>query len=87
VDVSRIRVTIEKLVLNGFEAADGKALAQGVQSELSRILADPHTRTAWARSRRTPVLRLGRMPLESGPSGGRKFGDGVARAIGKGLKP
>lgn len=85
--MSRITLTIDRLVLKGFEAGDRKALTEGLQAELSRVLADPATRVEWARSHRTPVLRLGRMPLESGPAGGRKFGGSLARAIGKGLKP
>ena len=31
-------------------------------------------------------LKLGSVPLENGPAGGRKFGAGIVRAIGKGLK-
>jgi hypothetical protein len=85
--MSRIRLTIERLVLGGFEPGDRAALVEGLQSELARVLADPATRTEWVRSHRTPVLRLGRMPLEDGPSGSRKFGSGMARAIGRGLKP
>jgi hypothetical protein len=85
--MSIIRVTIDRLALKGFEAADRKALVEGLESELSRVLSDPATRAEWARSRRTPVLRLGRMSLEPGPAGGCKFGASVARGIGKGLKP
>jgi hypothetical protein len=85
--MSRIRLTIDRLVLKGFEPGDRAALAERLQSELARVLADPATRTEWARSHRTPVLRLGRMSLEGGPSGARKFGSGIARAIGRGLKP
>jgi hypothetical protein len=85
--VSLIRVTIDRLVLKGLESADRKALVEGLQAELSRVLADPAARAEWARSHRTPVLRLGHLPLESGAAGGRTFGHGLARAIGKGLKP
>ena len=85
--VSCIRLNIDQLVLRGIEPGDRNALVDGLQAELSRILADPATRGDWARSRRTPVLRLGRIPFESGPSAARKFGGRVARAIGKGLKP
>jgi hypothetical protein len=85
--MSRITLTIDRLVLKGFEAGDRKALAEGLQAELRRVLADPATRADWARPHRTPVLKLGRMPLEPGLAGGRKFGGGLARAIGKGLKP
>jgi hypothetical protein len=87
VGMSRITLNIDRLVLKGFEPGDRNALVQGLQAELSRVLADPVTRAEWARSHRTPVLRLGRMPIEPGPAGGRKFGAGLARAIGKGLKP
>lgn len=85
--MSVIHVTIDRLALKGFDASDRKALVEGLRSELSRVLSDPATRAEWARSRRTPVLRLGRMPLEPGPAGGRKFGASLARGIGKGLKP
>jgi len=87
VGVSRINLTIDQLVLKGFEPGDRNALVEGLQSELSRVLADPAKRMEWARSHRTPVLRLGRMPLDPGPAAARKFGGRVARAIGKGLKP
>ncbi|HEX4004733.1 MAG TPA: hypothetical protein VHX60_01030 [Acidobacteriaceae bacterium] len=85
--MSRIHVTIDRVALAGFEPTERAALVEGLKTELSRILADPTTRAAWARSRRTPVLRLGRMPLTRGTSGGRSFGNGVARAIGKRLNP
>ncbi len=85
--VSRIHVTIDQIVLKGFADGDGKAVVAGLQEELSQFLVDPAVRAAWAKSRRTPVLRLGAMPIESSPSGGREFGGTVARAIGKGLKP
>jgi hypothetical protein len=85
--MSRIKLTIDRLVLTGFDPADRNALAEGLQGELSRLLADPVTDAASAQSRRTPVVRLGRMPLDPGPSGGRKLGHTIARGIGKGLKP
>ena len=85
--MSRIRLTIERLVLRGFQPSDRAALVEGLQSELARVLADPAIRAAWASSHRTPLLRLGRMPLEGGSFGGRRFGRSMARAIGRGLKP
>ena len=81
-----ISVRIDQLVLKGFEPADRNALVEGLQAELSRVLADPVARAEWARSHRRPVLRLGRMPLEAGPAAARKFGGGLARAIAKSLK-
>jgi len=85
--VSRVRVTIDQVVLRGLEPAERTALVEGLRSELSRVLGDPAARAEWAKSHRTPVLKLGRMPFEPGVAGGRKFGGGLARAIGKGLKP
>lgn len=84
--MSRIRLTIDELALKGFEGDDGRALADGLRSELARVLSDPLTRAEWVRSHRTPVLRLGSMPLETGTSGSRKFARGLAQAIGKGMK-
>lgn len=85
--MSRIHVIIDRLVLKGFEPGDRKSLVEALQTELSTILADPTKREEWARSHRTPVLRLPQMQHEPGPAGRRKLGKGIARAIGKGLKP
>jgi hypothetical protein len=85
--MSRVRVTIDQVVLRGLEPAERKALLAGLQGELSRVLSDTAARAEWAKSHRTPVLKLGRIPIEPGPAGGRKFGGRLARAIGKGLRP
>lgn len=85
--MSRVRVTIDQLALKGLEPADRKALIEGLQAELARTLLDRSTRAEWARPHRTPVMKLAAMPFEPGPSGGRKLGVDVARAIGRGLKP
>lgn len=84
--MSRVRVTIDRLVLKGLEPVDRRALVEGLQAELSRLLSDQAARAEWAHPHRTPVLRLGRLPFEPGSAGGRKFGARVARAIGMGLK-
>lgn len=81
-----IHVNIDRLVLRGIDPANRQALVAGLRSELARILADPSTRTNISQSRRTPVLRLGSMALAPGTAGSRKFGSGLARAIGKGLQ-
>ena len=84
--MSRISVTIDRLVLRGFDPSDGKTVAESLKSELSRLLSDPATRSQWARRDRRPVLRLRTMALENGTSGRRKFGAGMAREIGRALK-
>ena len=85
--MSRIQLTIDHIVMRGFEPADRGRILEGLQAELERVLADPATRAEWARSHRTPVLKLGRIPFTPGPSGSRSFGTRVGGAIGKGLKP
>jgi hypothetical protein len=85
--MSRISVHIDRLVLPEMDVPGRNALVNGLKAELSRVLSDRANRTGWAKSHRTPVLRLGRMPIEPGPSGGGKFGASLGRSIGKGLKP
>jgi hypothetical protein len=83
--MSRINVTIDRLVLKGLDPAARTALVQGLRAELAQVLSDPAQRAALS-SRRTPVLRLGQMPLQPGISGARNLGRAVARAFGKGGK-
>jgi hypothetical protein len=76
----KVTLTIDRLVLRGVDPLDQRALVDGLQTELARVLADPATQAALGTSRRTPVLRLGRMPLAPGLAGAREFGGGLARA-------
>jgi hypothetical protein len=82
-----VTLRIDRLVLRGIDPADKHALADGLKTELARLLADPSMRAAMMRSRRTPVLRLGRVAMEPGMAGARALGKGVAKAIGKGMRP
>ena len=84
--MSRIRLTIDRLVLNGMERAEGTALSDALRTQLAQVVADISAREGWKSSRRTPVVKL-RMPLEPGIPGARKLGAGMGRAIGKRLKP
>ncbi len=74
--MSRIRVNIDSLVLKGLDPDARQALVQGLRTELTRVLSDPAARTTWTRSRRTPVLKLGRVPLQG-------VSTSLARAIAK----
>jgi hypothetical protein len=85
--MSRIHLRIDRLVLNGLQPGQDKALVETLRAQLSQILFDRATRGEWARSHNIPVLRLGRVPIEAGAAGARKFGMQVARGIGRGLKP
>lgn len=83
----RVNLHIDRLVLRGIDPMDKHALADGLKMELARVLADPATRAALSQSRRTPVLRLGRMAMQPGMAGARTLGGSVAKAIGKGMRP
>jgi len=85
--VSRIQLTIDRLVLNGFQHADATALTRALESQLSQVLADRPMRHEWALPHRTPVLRLGRMALQPGTTGAQSFGRTLGNAVGRGLKP
>jgi hypothetical protein len=84
--MSRIHVTIDQLVLHGFEASERQAVADGLRAELAAALADPRYRPEWARSYRTDVLRLPGITAERGPTGRRSFGRQLGRAIERSLK-
>jgi hypothetical protein len=80
-------MNIERLVLNGFEQHEARALSEALQLELSQVLAAETGRNHWMRSHRTPVVKLGAVPLEQGTSGAGKLGRRIGLAVGKGLKP
>ncbi len=85
--MSRIRLNIDRLVLNGFDPREGKALAGALESQLQQVLAVTATRNEWARPHRTPVLKLGRIQIQPGATGAGSFGRQMANAVGRGLKP
>jgi len=82
-----VTLHIDRLVLRGIDPMDKHALADGLKTELARVLGDPAMRASFAKSRRTPVMRLGRMAMEPGMVGARALGGGVAKAIGRGMRP
>jgi hypothetical protein len=84
--MSRIRLVIDRVALQGFDPAERTALIEGLRSELERTLADPQARAAW-KSHRRPVLRLGSLSLQQGPRGSRALGLQIARAVGRSMKP
>jgi hypothetical protein len=85
--MSRISVTIDRIVLRGFDPGLQHTFVDGIKSELSRLLAEPASGIDRARARHVSVLRLGRMPLAPGGTGVRRLGGGIARSIGNRIKP
>lgn len=84
--MSRIRVVIDRVALQGFDPAERNALLEGLRSELERTLADRPASAGWKPHRR-PVLRLGSRSPEQGPQGSRALGLQIARAVGRSAKP
>jgi len=84
--MSRIRLVIDQVALQGFDPAERTALIDGLRSQLERTLADREARAAW-KSHRRPVLRLGSLPLEPGLKGSRSLGSQIGRAVGRSMKP
>jgi hypothetical protein len=84
--MSRIRLVIDRVALQGFDPAERNAVIEGLRRELERTLADRQARAAW-NSHRRPVLRLGSLPLEQGLRGSRALGLQIARAVGRSMKP
>jgi hypothetical protein len=82
----RRTIIIDRVVLRGVDAHQAQALTASLKQELARILATPEGRAAFGNGQHAPVLRLGRLPLGTGTAGARRFGVGVARAIGKGMR-
>jgi hypothetical protein len=84
--MSRIRLVIDRVALQGFDPGERNALIEGLRGELERTLADRHARAAW-KSHRRPVLRLGTLTLDQGLRGSRALGSQIARAVGRSMKP
>lgn len=82
--MSRVTVTIDRVRLQGLDAAEQRALVDALRVELARVLADPARVAALTQTRRTPVLRLTPLRWEPGVAGARQLGRGIARGIGAG---
>ncbi len=85
--MSRVTLHIDRLVLRGIDPLDSPALIDGLRTELTQLLDDAATREAMRKSRVTPLLRLGKVPMQPGLAGARALGSNVARAMAKGMKP
>lgn len=82
--MKRVSVHIDRLVLRGFERADGVAIGEAMREELARVLGDAQAVRALASSGDVPRLRA-TTQLDAG-SHPFSVGAQVAQAIGKGLE-
>ena len=79
----RIVLHIDRLVLRGFDAADGEAIAGALRVELGRQLAGAQGAGQWPAS--AVSLRLGRINVGQGVRP-EQVGTQLGRTIGRGVK-
>ncbi len=77
---SALELHIEELVLDGFAAADRYAVAEALEQELGRLLADQGVPEAWRAGRGMERLAGGAFSA-SLVRGSRQIGAQVARAV------
>ena len=81
-----IELHIEELVLHGFSPGDRHRIAGAVQTELTRLLADPATRASLGASREIPRLDGGAFQVPSSGPRPESIGVQVAKSLHQGLK-
>jgi len=82
--VSRVNVTIDRIVLSGVDPGNRDAVVAGLRAGLTRALMDHSFLNA--RSRRAPFapfVRIGGLTLEPGRVGARRLGSNIGQAIGR----
>ena len=87
--MSKIHITIDRLVLRGLDPGQRHAFVSGLKAELARSLTAPATRDVQAASLRphsARVLRLGHVALDPGIAGARQLGNVVACRIAGGIQ-
>lgn len=83
--MKRVNLHIDRLVLRGFRKEDRHGIAEGIQRELHRMLADPQTAQQWAIGGDAAQRKIGsvRIGQDARP---QTVGAQVAQGIGRGIK-
>ena len=76
----RVEVTVDELVLHGFQSSERHAIGDAFQQELERILAEVDLRSTFRRDADLPRLEAGRISL-SQRSRPAVVGNRVAHAV------
>jgi len=82
----RVTIRIDRLVLNGVAQEDRVPLVNCLKEELALVFGSAGAGGSIGRTSSTPLIRLGRVPVESGAAGSRVLGRTLAGAIGKQVK-
>lgn len=82
----RVTVRIDRLALKGVMPEDRIPLVNCLKEELARVFSFADAGYSIERLSTTPLIRLGRVTVESGPASSRVLGRTVAGAIGKQVK-
>ena len=85
-EVKRLVLHVERLVLNGFRPQERDAMVEGLRGELARQMAAPDVTRGIALSNDTAHIRVGALaiPHTLRPE---QVGTWIAQAIARGLKP
>jgi hypothetical protein len=86
VDVIRVHVHIDRLVLRGISRADAAAVGAGLQAQLQHLLAAPDAARALAAGGNQHRVRAGRVRISQG-HGAITMGRAVAGNIVRGVIP
>jgi len=83
--MKHIHLHIDRLVLRGFRPEDRHGVADGLQDELQRMLADPRVARQLAQTNDVSRLKIGAVTVGHGAKP-RQVGARVGRSIGGGIK-
>jgi hypothetical protein len=79
--MSRVRVRIDQVAVRGLDSVAADAVIDALRLELARVLVK--STALPTRSQRTPVVKLGPIPLQVGSSSARNLGQSTAHAIAR----
>ena len=78
--MKRVLVHIDRLVLKGVRREDRHAIAEGLQQELGRVLADRDVISSLTGRGDVPRLQVGGVHVEAGTKA-QRFGENIAQGI------
>lgn len=81
--MNSVHIYIDRLVLNGIDRIDVETITHAFESELQRLLSDPHARAAAI----TGQPRVDAGSVRVGAPGGAGLGTAVAANIARSLLP